>query len=69
MSLLRNLPWLFVLAIAFSAIAVPNVRAQTTSITNLQAPSHVLVGGQVTVTVTFDYVLGHNGKYLVGHIR
>ncbi len=61
MFLLRNLSWLIVLAIGFSAIAVPIVRAQTTSVTNVQAPSHALVGKDVTVTVTVSFDLGTNG--------
>jgi len=61
MSLLRKVSWLFVLAIAFSTIAVPVVRAQTTSITNLQAPSTAMVGTDVTVVVAATYNLGSNG--------
>lgn len=61
MTPLRNLTWLIVLAITFSAIAVPNVIAQTTSITNLQAPSTATVGKDVTVVVAATYNLGSNG--------
>ncbi|MGD0175700.1 MAG: zinc ribbon domain-containing protein [Candidatus Bathyarchaeia archaeon] len=61
MSLLRNLTWLFVLAIAFFAV-VPNVRAQSTSITNFQSPAHTLVG-EVTVSFGVTYSMG-SGSYL-----
>jgi hypothetical protein len=54
-----------VLAVTFSTIAVPNVRAQSTSITNLQAPSTATVGTDVIVTVAATYDLGSNG-YAVG---
>ncbi len=67
LSLLRNLPWLFVLAIAFSTVTVPVVSAQTTSITNLEAPSTASVGQPVRIRVGATYNLGPTGyAVLVG---
>lgn len=49
------------LVVAISTIAIPNVMAQSTSITSLQAPSTATVGTDVTVTVAATYDLGSNG--------
>ncbi len=64
MALLRNLSWLFVLAIALFTITVPVVRAQTTSITNLQAASRVLVAHETHITFRVSYSTGTTGVAL-----
>jgi hypothetical protein len=62
MTLLRRMLLVLILAVAISTIAIPNVKAQTTNITSLQAPSTTTVGTDVTVAVAIAYDLGANGS-------
>jgi hypothetical protein len=57
--------WALVVILLALISIVPNVKAQSTSITSLQAPSTAAVGTQVTVTVGATYDLGSSG-YAVG---
>jgi len=45
-------------------LSAANVHAQTTSISNLSAPSHALVGTDVRVSLTVEYSRGYNGYWL-----
>jgi len=58
---LRKALLVLALTVAISTIALPNVRAQSTSITHLDAPSTAVVGESVTVRVGATYDLGSNG--------
>lgn len=52
---------LLALTIFLTLATVPNVRAQTTSITNLQAPSTAAVGRGVHITFNVTYSTGYGG--------
>lgn len=58
---MRSFFLLALLVLTVLIFSVPNVRAQTTSITTLQAPSVAFVGQSVTVTVSIAYALGPQG--------
>ena len=52
------------LLIALWVMTFPNVRAQTTSITNLQSPTNASTRNLVTVTVAVTYDRASSGDYL-----
>ena len=61
-SLWKNIACLLVLTIVMTLATVPSARAQTTSITNLQAPSSAIAGsGEVHITFTVSYSPGSEG--------
>ena len=56
--------YLFAIFIILFAMSFPNVRAQTTSITNVQSPTHALTEEDVSVKVALTYDGGPNGAYV-----
>jgi hypothetical protein len=59
----KKAPLIAILIILF-AITLPNVRAQTTSITSVQSPTHVVITTFVSVKVALNYDSGSNGAYV-----
>lgn len=58
--------WVFALTVVL--VLTPLVRAQSTSVTSVQAPSEALLGSDVTVTVALTYNAGTGGMYLLASI-
>jgi ribosomal protein L40E len=63
MTLMRKAMYVLVSSILLFVITVPNVMAQTTSITDLESPTRALTGKDVTAKVAVNYNRGYNGHW------